>query len=102
MTTIAIVIAIAYGALVLFLGRMHLLLAINTTAFTAQVSKLVMANSIDKAIKLSNAAPSATYAKAVKAMLVRANRPFTIELEYQAGVPHGTPPATASACRHRI
>ena len=36
---------------------------INANAFMAQIQKLVMANSIDKAIKLCNAAPSAALAK---------------------------------------
>jgi biopolymer transport protein ExbB/TolQ len=47
---------------------------INANAFMAQIQKLVMSNSIDKAIKLCNAAPSAALAKVIKAGLTRANK----------------------------
>ena len=47
---------------------------INATAFMAQIQKLVMANSIDKAIKLCTAAPSAALARVIKAGLTRANK----------------------------
>ena len=47
---------------------------INATAFMAQIQKLVMANNIDRAIKLCNAAPSAALPKVVKAGLTRANK----------------------------
>ena len=47
---------------------------INGTAFMAQIQKLIMANNIDRAIKLCNAAPSAALPKVVKAGLTRANK----------------------------
>lgn len=47
---------------------------INAAAFWAQIQKLVMANNIDRAIKLCNAAPSAALAKVIKAGLTRANK----------------------------
>ncbi len=47
---------------------------INATAFMGQIQKLVMANNIDKAIKLCNAAPSAALARVIKAGLSRANK----------------------------
>ena len=47
---------------------------INATAFMAQIQKLVMANDIERAIKLCNAAPAAALPKVVKAGLTRANR----------------------------
>jgi biopolymer transport protein ExbB/TolQ len=47
---------------------------INANAFMAQIQKLVMANSIDQAIKLCNAAPSAALARVIKAGLTRANK----------------------------
>lgn len=47
---------------------------INGKAFMAQVQKLVMANNIDRAIKLCNAAPSAALPKVIKAGLARANK----------------------------
>jgi len=47
---------------------------INATAFMAQIQKLIMANNIDRAIKLCNAEPHAMLPKVVKAGLTRANR----------------------------
>ncbi|MFZ9886446.1 MAG: MotA/TolQ/ExbB proton channel family protein [Myxococcota bacterium] len=56
---------------------------INGTAFFAQIQKLVMANNIDRAIKLCNAAPNAALCRIVKAGLTRANKG---ELEIQNAV----------------
>lgn len=47
---------------------------INGAAFMAQIQKLVMANNIDRAIKLCNAAPHAALARVIKAGLTRANK----------------------------
>lgn len=47
---------------------------INAPQFMAQVQKLVMANNIDRAIKLCNAAPSAALPRVIKAGLTRANK----------------------------
>jgi biopolymer transport protein ExbB/TolQ len=47
---------------------------INANQFMAQIQKLVMANNIDRAIKLCNAAPSASLPKVIKAGLTRANK----------------------------
>ncbi len=47
---------------------------INANTFMAQIQKLVMANNIDRAIKLCNAAPSAALPKVIKAGLTRANK----------------------------
>jgi biopolymer transport protein ExbB/TolQ len=47
---------------------------INASQFMAQVQKLVMANNVDRAIKLCNAAPSAALPKVIKAGLTRANK----------------------------
>ena len=48
--------------------------SINGTAFMAQVQKLIMANNIDRAIKLCNAEPNAALPRVLKAGLTRANR----------------------------
>jgi biopolymer transport protein ExbB len=56
---------------------------INGPAFMAQIQKLVMANNIDRAIKLCNAAPNAALPRIVKAGLTRANKG---ELEIQNAV----------------
>ena len=47
---------------------------INATQFWAQIQKLVMANNIDRAIKLCNAAPSAALPRVLKAGLMKANK----------------------------
>lgn len=47
---------------------------INADQFMAQIQKLVMANNIDRAIKLCNAAPQAALPKVIKAGLTRANK----------------------------
>ena len=47
---------------------------INGKAFMAQIQKLVMANNIDRAIKLCNAAPAAALPKVIKAGLARARK----------------------------
>jgi biopolymer transport protein ExbB/TolQ len=56
---------------------------INGTAFFSQVQKLIMANNIDRAIKLCNAEPNAALPRVLKAGLTRANRG---ELEIQNAV----------------
>ena len=60
---------------------------INATAFMAQIQKLVMANKIDHAIKLCNAAPSAALARVIKAGLTKANKG---EVEIQNAVEEAT------------
>ena len=47
---------------------------INAAAFMGQIQKLVMANNIDRAIKLCNAAPAAALPRVIKAGLTRANK----------------------------
>lgn len=61
--------------------------SINAEAFMAQVQKLVMANNIDRAIKLCNAAPSAALPKVIKAGLTRANKG---EVEIQNAIEEAT------------
>jgi biopolymer transport protein ExbB/TolQ len=56
---------------------------INGTAFMAQIQKLIMANNIDRAIKLCNAEPNAALPRVLKAGLTRANRS---EIEIQNAV----------------
>ncbi len=56
---------------------------INGTAFMAQIQKLIMANNIDRAIKLCNAEPNAALPRVLKAGLTRANRS---EVEIQNAV----------------
>ncbi len=49
-------------------------LNLDAKAFMAQVQKLILANNIDRAIKLCAAAPNAALARVIKAGLMRANR----------------------------
>ncbi len=60
---------------------------INGNAFMAQIQKLVMANNIDRAIKLCNAAPAAALPKVIKSGLTRANKG---EIEIQNAVEEAT------------
>ena len=60
---------------------------VNAEAFMAQVQKLVMANDIERAIKLCNAAPAAALPKVVRAGLTRANRG---ELEIRNSIEEAT------------
>jgi biopolymer transport protein ExbB/TolQ len=60
---------------------------INGAAFMAQIQKLVMANNIDRAIKLCNAESDAALTKVLKAGLTRANRS---SLEIQNSVDEAT------------
>jgi biopolymer transport protein ExbB len=48
--------------------------SINSNAFVAQIQKLVMANNIDRAIKLCNATPRAVLPRVLKSALTRANK----------------------------
>ena len=48
--------------------------SVNAEPFMAQIQKLVMANNIDRAIKLCNAQPSAALPRVIKAGLTRAQK----------------------------
>lgn len=52
---------------------------INVKAFGSQIQKLIVANNIDRAIRLCNAEPYATCPRWVKTLLTRANRPYSLE-----------------------
>jgi biopolymer transport protein ExbB/TolQ len=73
-SVIAMATIIERGYMVLF--RYNL----NGAAFMAQVQKLIMANNIDRAIKLCNAESNAALTKVLKAGLTRANR-STVEIQ---------------------
>jgi biopolymer transport protein ExbB len=71
------ILAAAVFALAIAFERLYYILfraSINGTAFMAQVQKLIMANNIDRAIKLCNAEPNAALPRVLKAGLTRANR----------------------------
>lgn len=61
--------------------------SVNAEPFMAQIQKLVMANNIDRAIKLCNANPSAALPKVLKAGLTRANKG---EVEIQNAIEEAT------------
>jgi len=79
MGTAIFALAIAFERLYYVLFRAN----INGTAFMAQIQKLIMANNIDRAIKLCNAEPNAALPRVLKAGLTRANRS---EVEIQNAV----------------
>ncbi len=56
---------------------------INVEAFGYQVKKLLMANNVDRAIKLCNTIPRNPVLKAVKNLLKHANRIYSLELVYR-------------------
>lgn len=60
---------------------------INGEAFMARIQKMVMADNIDRAIKLCNAAPSRALPKVIKAGLTRANKG---EVEIQNAIEEAT------------
>lgn len=60
---------------------------INATAFMGQIQKYIMANHIDRAIKLCNAEPNAALPRVVKAGLIRANR---TEKEIESAIDEAT------------
>lgn len=60
---------------------------INAQAFMAQIQKLVMADNIDRALKLCNAAPSRALPRVIKAGLTRANKG---EVEIQNAIEEAT------------
>ncbi|MBA2662521.1 MAG: MotA/TolQ/ExbB proton channel family protein [Bradymonadaceae bacterium] len=60
---------------------------INAQAFMAQIQKLVMADNVDRAIKLCNAAPSRALPQVIKAGLTRANKG---EVEIQNAIEEAT------------
>ena len=70
MLVAVVALAIAFERLYYILFRAN----INGTAFMAQIQKLIMANNIDRAIKLCNAEPYAALPRVVKAGLTRSNR----------------------------
>ncbi len=59
----------------------------NAQAFMAQIQKLVMADNVDRAIKLCNAAPSRALPQVIKAGLTRANKG---EIEIQNAIEEAT------------
>jgi biopolymer transport protein ExbB/TolQ len=66
----------AIFALAIAVERMYYVMFranINGTAFMAQVQKLIMANNIDRAIKLCNAEPNAALPRVLKAGFTRVN-----------------------------
>jgi biopolymer transport protein ExbB len=62
--------AIAFERLDFLIRRAN----INATGFMAQIQKLIMANNIDRAIKVCNGHPTAALPRVVKAGLTRASR----------------------------
>jgi biopolymer transport protein ExbB/TolQ len=72
---------------------------INGAQFFNQVQKLVMANNIDRAIKVCNAADKAALARVIKAGLTRANKS---EAEISAAIEESMLEVTPSVTRRLI
>jgi biopolymer transport protein ExbB/TolQ len=85
------VLGIAIERVIVIVFRLNL----NGAAFMAQIQKLVMANNIDRAIKLCNAAPHAALPKVIKAGLSRANKGETeIQTAIEEAMLEVMPPLT--------
>jgi biopolymer transport protein ExbB/TolQ len=74
MYVISGVAVIALGTIIERAYRVYFQYSINGTAFMAQVQKLIMADNIDRAIKLCNAESSSALARVIKAGLRNSNR----------------------------
>jgi biopolymer transport protein ExbB len=86
-----LVLGIAIERVIVIVFRLNL----NGAAFMAQIQKLVMANNIDRAIKLCNAAPHAALPKVIKAGLSRANKGETeIQTAIEEAMLEVMPPLT--------
>jgi len=80
-----VVAGLTFGYLAhLFAGRLRY--ECNGNAFHAQIHKLIMANNIDRAIRLCSADPRMVLAGLTKSLLVMANRAESLELYYQAAI----------------
>lgn len=85
-----LILAISIVALGVALERFFFLFFkynMNARAFMAQIQKLVMADNVDRAIKLCNAAPSRALPQVIKAGLTRANKG---EVEIQNAIEEAT------------
>ncbi len=85
-----LILAISVVALGVALERFFFLFFkynMNAQAFMAQIQKLVMADNVDRAIKLCNAAPSRALPQVIKAGLTRANKG---EVEIQNAIEEAT------------
>ncbi len=69
-----VILAVAVAIIVERVITLGFKLNLNARPFMEQVQKLVAAGNVDKAIKLTEAAPNAALAKVVRAGLVQANR----------------------------
>jgi biopolymer transport protein ExbB len=74
MHPIALCSVLALGLLIERFFYLVLRYNVNGDAFMRQIEKLVLANNIDRAIKLCNAEPTAALPRIVKAGLTRANK----------------------------
>jgi len=74
MYVIAAIGVVATGTIIERAYRIFFFFSVNGTAFMGQIQKLVMADQIEKAIKMCNAESEAALARVLKAGLQRANR----------------------------
>jgi biopolymer transport protein ExbB/TolQ len=83
MHAIALVAVLGSGVMIERFLQLFFRFNINGGQFFNQIQKLVMANNIDRAIKLCNAADKAALARVIKAGLTRANKS---EADIAAGI----------------
>ncbi len=83
MNIIAALILLLHMTLCIAMVMGYRKIKIHTARFYGQIEKLVMANNIDRAIKLCNAVPEAWATQTMKQLLLLANRPHELELSFQ-------------------
>ncbi len=74
MHPIALCSAVALSMAIERIYKLYFRYSLNANHFMGQVQKLVLANNVDRAIKLCNAKPSAALPRVIKAALLRANK----------------------------
>jgi len=90
-----VVLAIAVAMIVERVITLGFKLNLNARPFMEQIQKLIAAGNLDKAIKLTDAAPNASLAKVVRAGLAQGNRgPEEVSKALEEEVLHQTPAIT--------
>jgi len=74
MYALALTAALSLGIVVERLVSLFFRSSLNAPVFLSQLQKLILANDVDRAVKLCNAAPSAALARVLKAGLTRASK----------------------------
>jgi len=89
---LAVALAVAVERIITLMFRYNL----NSGPFMEQITKLVMSNNVERAVKLCGAAPNKPLAKVIRAGLARANRgEIEVAKAFEEAIVEATPPVTA-------